>query len=163
MPLTEEVMKQNAEMRRKLHGFETASFADAVQEAAALRGRVEVAECALAKLTEERNTIDELVAEAFTLLIALGHDGADSRWRGAREVWLARAASFRGARGRCETHDEPLVLVWRCEEPANMNGAPRSVCPECLEERAERAERERDEAIRRLKEKGESDGGMDGR
>lgn len=51
-------------------------------------------------------------------------------------VELAR----RAARGRCGVHDEPLVLVWRCEEPANTNRAPRPVCPDCLEERVEELE-----------------------
>ena len=46
-----------------------------------------------------------------------------------------------GSNGVCEKHGETLVQIWRCEEPANMNGAPRSVCPECIEERAEKVER----------------------
>lgn len=38
----------------------------------------------------------------------------------------------------CHIHKEPPVLIWRCEVPSNMNGAPRTVCPECMEEEIER-------------------------
>lgn len=53
---------------------------------------------------------------------------------------LLTELSRRAARGRCEFHDEPLVLVWRCEVPANTNRTPRPVCPDCLEERIEQLE-----------------------
>lgn len=77
--------------------------------------------------------------EACPIAVACAREANVQRQYDEANKLLVELA-HRAARGRCEVHDEPLVLVWRREEPANMNGAPRTVCPDCLEERVEKLE-----------------------
>jgi len=58
-------------------------------------------------------------------------------------------------RYKCKIHNRDRIIMRRLEIPANMNGAPRYVCPECLEERAELAEKRVKELEKRAEKKAE--------
>ena len=90
---------------------------------------------------ETANKLSDRTIKKMQTDIDTGHVRvADLRKEYDRVNTLLVELARRAARGRCGVHDEPLVLVWRCEEPANTNRAPRPVCPDCLEERVEELE-----------------------